>query len=176
MIKQLKQSLIDYSNSLTIYDYVAFGWLFFLLFALLALSITLSKKRPRCAIILIILTLILIFTAPVAIKLFLDKTVRKVVILDQNHTELNFSKSLIVTGMVQNLGKVEFHKCYINTKIVKLSQNKYMNLLNSLKPIRKKSIIVQRDIAYGESKEFKVVFEKFRYPKEYNVTISAECY
>ncbi len=176
MLKQLKQSLIDYSSSLTIYDYVAFGWLLFLLFALLALSITLSKKRPRCAVILILLTLILIFTAPIAIKLFLDKTVRKVVVLDQNHTELNFSKSLIVTGVVQNLGKVEFHKCYIDAKVVKLSKNRYVNILNNLKPIRKKSIIVEKNIAYGESKEFKIVFERFRYSKEYNITIVAECY
>jgi hypothetical protein len=118
----------------------------------------------------------LIFIAPFAIKFFLDKTVRKVVILDQNYTKLNFAKYLIVTGKVENRGKVNFGRCYINTKIKKVSDNKYINIFNSIKPIRNRTVIMDKNISVNNNGDFKVVFEKFNYDKKYLVEVSAECY
>jgi hypothetical protein len=116
------------------------------------------------------------FTAPLGIKIFLDKSVRKVEIKDQNHTLLNFSKALVVTGKLYNLGKIDMHKCYIKTKILRQTDNKYLNILYNLKPIAKRTTILDENITRNSSKELKVVFEKFNYQKEYRVTLSAECY
>ncbi|MCH9812769.1 MAG: DUF2393 domain-containing protein, partial [Epsilonproteobacteria bacterium] len=123
MLQNLKQRLIDYADAFTTYDYAAFGWLIFLLLILIVLAITLSKRKPKFASFLIFLVLILMFSAPVAIKIFLDKTIRKVSIVDQNHTKLNFSKVLVVTGTVKNEGKVDLNKCYLSTKVLKLTGN-----------------------------------------------------
>jgi len=176
MLKGLKQRLIDYTESLTVYDYAAFGWLLFILVGLILLAILFSRKKPKFAVSLIFFTFILMFTAPFGIKIFLDKTVRKVVIKDQNQTFLKFSKSLLVTGSICNLGQVDMKKCYIKTKVLKKSKNKYIDFLYALKPIAKRTTIMDNNLTQNESKEFKVLFEKFKYPKEYKVTISAECY
>lgn len=176
MLKGLKQRLNDYADTLTMYDYAAFGWLLFLLIVLILLALLFSKKSPKMASLLIFLTFTLMFTAPIGLKIFLDSTVRKVEVLDQNHTHLNFSKSLIVTGNLHNLGKIDMKKCYIQTKILKQTENKYLNMLYSLKPIRKRTTILDENLTQNSNKELKVVFEKFNYTKAYRVTLSAECY
>jgi len=176
MLKNLKMSLVDYVNSLTIYDYIAFGWLIFLLFILLLLSVLLFRKKPKLASFLLFIVFITMFTGPVFTKIFLDKTVRKVEIVDQNHTLLNFSKSLIVTGKLYNKSKIDFYICHVSAKVLKVSDNKYKNIINSIKPIRKKSIIIDVNISKNEYKEFKMIFEEFKYKNNYNVITVAECY
>ena len=116
------------------------------------------------------------FTAPIGIKIFLDKSVRKVEIQDKNSTLLNFSKALVVTGEIHNLGKIDMTKCYIKTKILKNTDNKYLNILYTLKPIRQRTTILDENLTKNSSKELKVVFKNFNYKKEYRVTLDAECY
>lgn len=177
MLISPKQSLGDYVYSLTIYDYVAFGWLAFLLIVIFSLSVMMMmRKKLRCSILLMLVTIFLIFAAPISIKLFLDKSVRKVAILDQNHTILNFSKSLIVTAKLENRGKIDLHKCYINSKVLKTPENFFKDILNYLKPIEKKTIILTEDLSQNQIKEFKVVFENFKYSENYDVIVKAECY
>jgi hypothetical protein len=176
ILQNLKQSLIDYLNALTIYDYAAFGWLLFLFLIILTLAILLGRKRPTLAISLIMITIVLMFVAPFGIKFFLDKTVRKVEIVTEKISKLHFASSLIISGHVVNDGKVPFKKCRINAKVFKISENKYKNILNNLKPLRNKTIVVDKNISQGESAMFKIVFENFTYAKEYNVSLSGECY
>ncbi len=176
MLKNLKQRLTDYTDSFTMYDYAAFGWLLFLLAVLILLALLYSKKKPKLAASLIFFTFTLMLTAPMGIKIFLDSTIRKVDVHDQNHTLLNFSKALVVTGNLKNLGKIDIKKCYIQTKILKETENKYLNILYNLKPIRKRTTILDENISQNSTKELKIVFEKFNYQKAYRVTQFAECY
>ncbi len=176
MLKNLKISLVDYVNSLTLYDYLAYGWLVFLLFLLLLLSVLLFRKKPNLASFLLLISFISMFVGPVFIKIFLDKTVRKVEVIDQNNTLLNFSNSLIVTGKLQNRGKIDFYVCHVSVKVLKASEDKYKNILNSIKPIRKKSIIIDANISKNKNREFKVIFEEFKYKNGYNIVVSSECY
>jgi aromatic ring-opening dioxygenase LigB subunit len=158
------------------YDYIAFGWLFGLLLMMILTALLSANKKPKLASFLIFTSFILMFTAPIGIKIFLDKTVRKVEILDQNSTKLNFSKALVITGKIKNQGKIDLHKCYINAKVLKTSNNKYLDFLYNLKPIRKRTILTEANLSKEKFEEFKVVFEKFNYKKEYRVSLSAECY
>lgn len=175
MIKHLKESLTDYLHYLTIYDYVAFGWLYALLFVLIIFAIVI-RKRTKTAISLILLSVALMMIAPIAIKLFLDHTIRKTSIVDQNHTALTYAKSLVITGQVHNEGKISLQKCYIHANVLRYSDNKYKNWLNYLKPIRKQTIVLDKNLTQNESREFKMVLEAFEYDKEYNVTLRSECY
>ena len=176
MIENLKGSFLDYLHALTLYDYAAFGWLLFLFLIILTLAILLGRKKPRLAISLIIVTILLMFVAPFGLKYFLDKTVRKVDVVMDKVSKLNYASSLIVLGHLSNDGKVPFKKCRINAKVFKIDENKYKNMLNSLKPLRNKTIVLDKNISEGEEAVFKIVFENFKTTKEYNVSLSAECY
>jgi len=116
------------------------------------------------------------FVAPFGIKYFLDTTVRKVDVVTDKVAKLHFASSLIVTGHITNAGKVPYQKCRINAKVFKISENKYRNILNNLKPLRNKTIVVDKNISQGEEAMFKIVFENFKYSKEYNVSVSGACY
>ena len=176
ILQNLKQSLIDYLNALTIYDYAAFGWLLFLFLIILTLSILLGRKKPTLAISLILITILLMFIAPFGIKYFLDKTVRKVEVVTDKVSKLHFASSLIITGHLNNSGKVPFKKCRINAKVFKISENKYKNILNNLKPKRYLSILLDRELKKGESMPFKIVFKDFAPKYEYKTEVYGECY
>ena len=176
MLSKIKESLIDYIHALTIYDYAAFGWLLLLFFIILVLAILLGRKKPTLAISLIMITILLMFVAPFGIKYFLDKTVRKVEVVTDDISQLHYAASLIITGHLLNDGKVPYQKCRINAKVFKVSKNKYRNILNNLKPLRNKTIVMEKNISQGEEAVFKIVFENFRYSKEYNVSVSGGCY
>jgi hypothetical protein len=158
------------------YDYVAFGWLVLFIVMLLIFGLLFSKKKPKLAIVMIFTSFILLFIAPIGLKIILDKTVRHVEVLDQNHTFLNFSKALVVTGNIKNLGKIDLRRCYIQTKILKQSDNKYLDLLYNIKPLRQRTIVLDKNITQKDTNEFKVVFEKFNNSKKYKLAINAECY
>ncbi len=176
MLAQIKQNLLDYVHALTLYDYVAFGWLLFLFLIILTLAILLGRKKPTLALFLIMIVILLMFVAPFGMKYFLDTTVRKVDVVTDKISKLHFASSLIVTGHLINSGKVPYQKCRVNAKVFKINENKYRNILNNLKPLRNKTIVVDKNISEGQEAMFKIVFDKFTYSKEYNVTLSAECY
>jgi ATP-dependent phosphoenolpyruvate carboxykinase len=118
----------------------------------------------------------LIFVAPFGVKFFLDQSVRKVEVITDKITKLNFASSLIITGHIKNEGKIAYKKCQITAKVIKYDENEYKNTLNSLKPIISKSIDINKSISKGEEALFKIVIDDFKYKKDYNVTLSGVCY
>lgn len=176
MLENFKQNLIDYTNALTLYDYVAFGWLLFLFSIILTLAILLGRKKPTLAIFLVMITILLMFVAPFGVKYFLDTTVRKVVVVTDKVSKLHFASSLIIAGHLSNDGKVPFQRCRITAKVFKIDENRYKNILNNLKPLVEKTIVVDKNISKGEEAVFKIVFENFKYTDDYNVSLSGECY
>jgi len=158
------------------YDYAAFGWLIFLFIIIMTLVILLSRKKPKLALFLVFVSILLIFVAPFGVKFFLDQSIRKVEVITDKITKLNFASSLVVTGHIRNDGKITYNKCQVTAKVIKYDENEYKNTLNSLKPIISKSIDINESIYQGEEALFKIVIDDFKYKKDYNVTLSGVCY
>lgn len=176
MTGTFKQNLVEYINAFTLYDYLAYGWLFFVFFIILILAIALAKKKPIMALVLTLFSFVTILAGPIFLKYFLDQTVRKNEITINRQTKLHFANTLIITGTLKNISKVNFQKCKLKASIIKYSANAYRNKLNSLKPIRKKSILLTEKIPINETVDFKIVFDDFDYQKDFNVSVNAECY
>ncbi len=171
----LKKSLLNYIDHLTIYDYVAFGWLGLLIVLMLFLAILLRKKASL-SISLLLLAMLLMFLAPLPIKLFLDQTIRKSEIKTISINEMKYAKSLVIVGELKNSSKIDFDICNIEAKVLRFDNNKYKNILYSIKPLLKKTIYINEAILKEQTTPFKIVFPKFHYEKDYNVTLSATCY
>ncbi len=172
----LKQRILDYIHYLSIYDYIAFGWLFALLVCFLLLSVVLINKKPTLSTFFLFTVFLLMFVGPFILKYGLDGIVRKAFLKDQNSTELPFSKNLIVSGVIENRGKIEFHSCRVFVKVLKEDSNKYKQILNLFKPIRKKTLHLEQNISKGNSLNYKVVLDKFDYKYPYQVEQKVECY
>ncbi len=172
----LKARILDYLHHLTIYDYVAYGWLMGVLLGMILLAIVLISSKPKFALTLILLVLLLMMIGPFAMKYGLDKTVRKVTLIDQNTTYLPFSKNLIVLGKIKNLGKIEMQGCRVFVDIVRIDENKYKTLLYRLKPIRKEMLKIVEPLKVEGTIPYRVVFDHFATDKKYAVRQEVECY
>jgi len=125
---------------------------------------------------LIFVSILLLFAGPFGVKYFLDQSVRKVEVVKDEVVKLNYLPELIIKGHLINIGKVDYHGCTIEAKILKSDPNRYKNILYSLKPLYKKSIYLDKNVSIKERVDFKMVIENFVYKKDFNVTLSGVCY
>jgi len=176
-LNSLKESVLNYIHHLTVYEYIAFGWVLFLFTTLLILSVMIANKKPFFSLLLILFNFTLLSLSPILIKIFMEKTVKRAEVRILKQEYLRFGKSVIVEGTVTNKGKIDFRECEIKGKIVKIGSNSLKNLLYLLKPLKRKKIFLKKKLQKGKSLEFRLVFNDFkRSKKDYNVTVDAECY
>ncbi len=176
MFKDLKYRIFDYIHHLTIYDYFAYSMVgvFFLFSFIVFLMI--AKRRLGLGLLWLVLSIMTVFASPFMIKIYFDKTVKKVDIVDLNNTQLDFAKMLVIKGKLKSQAKIDFVKCRIFAKIIKTDKNKYRNILNNLKPKRYVSILLDKELKKGDSEAFKIVFKKFQPKYKYKTEVSGECY
>jgi len=176
MLKDIKLRILDYAHHLTIYDYFAFSMVgVFFLFSFL-IFIMIARKRLGFGILWLFLSILVVVASPLFIKIYFDQTVKKVKIINKKETKLNFAKMLVIKGELKSEAKIDFKKCRVFAKIIKKDQNKYKKILNSLKPKRYLSILLDRELKRGESMPFKIVFKDFVPKYEYKTEVYGECY
>jgi hypothetical protein len=135
-----------------------------------------AKKKLGLGLLWLILSIMIVIVSPLAIKIYFDKTVKKVEIVDLKNTQLEFAKMLVIKGKLKSQAKIDFKKCRVFAKIIKIDKNKYRNILNSLKPKRYMSILLDKELKKGASESFKIVFKKFQPKYKYKTEVYGECY
>ena len=173
---QIKARITDYLHHLTTYDYIAYGWLLGILIGFLLLAVALAGRKPKTSLFMILMVLIIMFIGPAGMKYGLDQTVRKVVLTDQNSTELPFAKNLVVLGKIKNSGRVDMAGCRVFVDILRKDENKYKELLYRLKPLRKQILKIDKRLPKGEEMPYKIVFDHFALQKGYYINQSVECF
>lgn len=174
-LESLKTSLLIYISHFGIYDYVAFAWLILLFFAFIILAIFLARKSILGSILTLLLALFIFTAGPFILKHYLDLALRPTAIQTQ-FKRLHFSDTLIVTGTLKNISKQSFTLCYLDVKIVQDTHNQWKNYLTNLKPIAKKTILIQEKLETQEQTDFRVVFDRFAYNQDINTSSNATCY
>ena len=175
-MEELKQRFIDYFHHLSLYDYLGFAWFMVFFIFVVTLVMILYNKVPKLSIAMLFVSFITLIFSPLLVKLYFDKTVRKVEILNQKITKLNFAKMLIIKGQIKNSGKMDYKKCRIFTRVIKKDENRYKKFINYLKPLEKKSILLDKELKKENFEKFKIVLEKFALSEPYEVKVTGECY
>ncbi|MDN5377346.1 MAG: hypothetical protein PWQ42_642 [Sulfurospirillum sp.] len=158
------------------YDYIAFAWLVLTFFIALLLSIILTKKSALAAVITFLFSLILISVGPFILKKYLDDFLRPSKTQIISYKKLHFSDVLVIQGEVTNISKHPFEFCSLSASVFKTSQNSLKQTIYKLKPLRKKSILLQKHLQVGDLENFEIVFYDFTYPNDINVSVNSECY
>jgi len=122
------------------------------------------------------LSLGLLFAGPFVLKHYLDMYLRPSSAQPILIKKLSFSDTLIVTGLVTNQSKKIFTTCKIDVSVLKTSKSDIQNFINQLKPLLKQSISIDRLIEVNATEEFRVVFDRYTYTEDINVSIDSECY
>jgi len=150
--------------------------LILIFFVTILLSILVAKKSPIFSILILMLSLGLLFAGPFVLKHYLDMYLRPSSAQPILIKKLSFSDTLIVTGLVTNQSKKIFTTCKIDVSVLKTSKSDIQNFINQLKPLLKQSISIDRLIEVNATEEFRVVFDRYTYTEDINVSIDSECY
>lgn len=175
-IDSIRTYILNYIHHFSMYDYAAYAWLILIFFVTILLSILVAKKSPMFSILILMLSLSLLFIGPFMLKHYLDKYLRTSLSQTTLVKKLNYSDTLIVNGMVTNLSKKSFSICDVNVAVVKSSKSDIQKFINKLKPLLKQSISIDKPIEVNATKEFRVVFDNYKYSKDINVSVKSECY
>ncbi len=169
----MKSKITAFLNSLITYDYLLFAatFILFILFIILGLVL---RKKVSLAIFFVILAFLILILVPSVGYPQMHKYLFKNSTALTEQKRLQFTDAIVVRGNLINESKLNFKSCKITAKVHKVSKNKYRNYLLKFKIIKKMSII-EKDIAKGEARNFKIIIEPFIYSKDYNITIGAKC-
>lgn len=169
----MSSKITTFIDNLIIYDYILFGAVFFLFILFIILGIVLRKK-PFFAVIFILLGFATLLLGPTLgfFKMHELLFKNKTQLLSQK--KLQYSEAVVVKGSVTNESKRNFSSCKITASAYGVSSNALKNYLKKLKPFQKMSIL-EEDIAKSETREFKIIVEPFRYSRDYNISLKADC-
>jgi hypothetical protein len=175
-VEALKIYILNYIHHFSTYDYIAYAWLILLFFITILLAIIVAKKSPTFSILILLIALTLLFAGPFALKHYLDKFLRPSSTQIEQIKKLTFSDTLIINGTLTNLSKKSFSTCDIYISVTKIGKSDIQNLINQLKPLRKQSISINSTIEVNDTKEFRVVFDNYKYSQDINISSKSECY
>ena len=169
----MKEKITTFLDGLIKYDYILFGSTFTLFILLIILALVL-RKRIGLAIFLVLLSFSTLFIAPtfgyIKMHEYLFKNSTKII----SEKKLEFMNAVVLKGSLTNDSNFDFNSCKITAKIHKASKNRLKNYIYKFKTIKKMSII-RESISKGESINFKMIMEPFKYSKSYNISLKAKC-
>lgn len=170
----MKAKITDFIHNLLIYDYLLFGGIFILFILLLTIAI-IFRRKLGLAIFLVFLAFGVLSAGPIVGYIILHQHLFKNHIILHEVKALEFTEALLIKGDINNTSKRPFKECTIHAGVYKVTHNKYIDPLYPYIPFKKGSITLNKPIAVGKSVPFKLFIEPFRYTKDYNVTVKADC-
>ena len=169
----MKAKILAFVDGLIALDYLLFGISFVLFILFIILGIVLRKKLLLSSFFVLFSFLILLLGPSLGyVKLHEYLFKNSVVLTSQK--KLTFTQAVIVKGVLKNESKKSFSSCKITASLYAVTSNKYKNYLKQLKPFQKMSII-EENILLGQTRKFKIIVSPFRYTRDYNVSLGADC-
>jgi len=175
MIEKATEFLNNFLAQLHTYDYYAFIWIGLVFIILLVLSIVMVRKKAGHAVIIMIFAFIFLLSAPFISFYLIHNFIYKTEIQVDMVKKLQYSKSLVIKGTLINRGIEDFSTCNIEADVIKTGQNFLKNFISTIKPIKKKVILVNKRIIPGEIHLFSFIIEPYTYRGDFNVTLKANC-
>ena len=169
----MKNKITAFIDGLITYDYFLFGGVFVLFILFIVLSIILRRK-VGLSIFLLLISFSILFIGPSLGYIKMHEYLFKNSIELKSQKKLTFLKAIVVKGSLKNKSRFDFKSCKITASVFKTSPNALKNFIYPFKPLKNMSIL-EKDIAKGEVKEFKIIIEPFTYSKDYNISIQARC-
>ena len=170
----MKARIQDFIQHLIIYDYFLFGGVIVLFILLLIIAIALRHKLG-IAIFFVLVAFGVLTAGPVAGYIALHHYLFKNKIILQEVKALEFTEALLIKGDINNTSKRPFSECTLKVGVHKVTHNQYLDRVYPYIPFKKSSMKIEESIAPGGSVPFKLFVEPFRYSKDYNITIKADC-
>jgi hypothetical protein len=170
----MKHKVIAFIDSLILYDYILFGVvaLLFILFLILAIVL---RNRVGISIFIILLAFATLLLGPTLGYKFMHDFLFKNSVKITTIKQLEFTNALLIKGTITNNSKMKFLTCKIKAGAYKVTGKKIPDMIYPYRPFKRGYLKLDTIIKPNETRAFKMFIEPFRYKKDYNVTIGANC-
>jgi len=175
MLNKATQVLDNFLAQLHTYDYYAFIWITLIFVLLLILSIVMTKKSPPKAVLIMLSAFVILLAGPFISFHLIHNFVYKTELNVDLIKKLHYSKSLVVKGTLRNKGIEDFGNCVIKADVFKTNQNSLKDFVSKLKPMKNKTIFIDKKIVPGEIHIFNFIIEPYEYRGDFNVSLEASC-
>lgn len=175
-IDQLRQIAIFYLDHWHTIDFISVLWIVVLFFLSILFVILIFEKMPIISFVMFFISISAAIFGFLYTKDYVDKMLRNreaVIVLDH---KMNYSDALLVDVNLTNLSKSSFKHCSVNVKINKVESSFLKNLINSLKPIYKKTIVLEDHLEPNETRKLHFLFTNFTYDGKYEPKVKSECF
>ena len=169
----MKEKLLAFLHTLTVYDFIYFGAVFLLFVLLILLTLLLRKKITLALFVLLLAILDLAIGLTFGFGFFHDYIFKNSITVTKAK-KLHFMQAVVIEGKLKNESKFDFKSCRLTATIYKETHNKYKDLLFRLKPL-KSSTLTLKSIPKGADVDFKFLIEPFSYKKDINVSVEGVC-
>lgn len=176
MVERLIANITDFVMSYTIHDFIGLVAAFLLF--ILTLTFTILFKNSFLKFLMFLITISILLTAPIGIKIVMDKTIRASEINITEQKRLAFVDTLIIDGSVKNIGLINFKNCKIKATIVKENLHPALKyLFKYLQPLYYKveNLQFQSNLNVGESRDFRLTLDNFLKTEKYELMLDTEC-
>lgn len=170
----MKEKITDFIHHLLIYDYLLFGGII-LLFILTLVFAILMRRKMGLAVFLVLTAFGILTAGPVIGYIQLHRYLFSHKVLLEETKKLEFTEALLLRGSIENLSKRPFHECTVTAGVYKVTHYPYVDPIYPYIPFKRSALHLTKTIQPGESAPFKLFIEPFRYTKDYNITIKADC-
>lgn len=172
---KIKATILDFFNTLSVYDYVGFI-LTIVLFTLFLILALLLRRRTKLSMFFVLIAFTFFFVGPSAAHIFVKKTIFKSNPILSEVKKLVYSDTLLIKGSLLYVGKKDANHCRIEANLHKHSENSLKDFAYDLKSFRSGSQMIDQKFTKGDSVDFKIVIEPFSYQGDYNITVHSGCF
>lgn len=170
----MKAQILDFINHLLIYDYILFGGIILVFILILVLAIVI-RHHLGWAIFLVLLGFGVLTVGPIAGYIALHQFLFKNTLTIERVKALEFTEALLIKGSLENSSKRSFQECTLVAGVYKATHNRYLDQAYAFFPFQRGHTSIDHPLKPGEKADYKFLIEPFRYSKDFNVTIKAEC-
>ncbi len=170
----MKTKVLSFIDQLILYDYLLFGTIVLAFILILTLAI-LVRHRIGIAIFLVLVAFGVLSVGSVVGYQMMHRYLFKNTIHLKEVKALEFTEALLIKGDINNTSKRPFRECTLSAGVYKVTHNRYVDPIYPYLPFKKGGMKIEGPIAPGEAAPFKLFIEPFRYSKDYNVTLKADC-
>jgi len=178
--EDIKEFIENFINTLHPYDLYAVYWLGAVIFFLIILMIIVREKAGLSAFLMLIFMTFLFFGTPFSylkIHQYLYGTEYKIDYIKH----MKFANVLVAKGKITSIGEDNITTCKLHTFVMPPQDGfmKKIQIFYAMKPLKKQTFIIEKNLQKGDSTEFKLKFVKFKYNEDINssdIYIYRECF
>ena len=148
----------EFFDNFLIYHYLFFGFLFLFGILLLVLGIV-AKRSSFFSFLFYFGSFTSLFVGPFVGSYYLEEYLRGTKLEDVKVARLSYTKAIVLTAKMTNIGRAPISKSYVLTTLVKRDPNSIKEFINILRPAKVHKVSLDAPLKGKESMDIRVVMD-----------------